>query len=300
MISVAPAPVPDATPTTPAASHSPHSEDQQHWRNRYPVHPCANVYPLMSDGEIDALAADIKANGLRQPVVLWTSSRDKRTYVLDGRNRLEALARLGPQTLATPNEPNTSGLPNTPYVFEQVETVDPAVYVIGANIRRRHLTKEQQAELIVRTIEAAKPNDSAKAARSFSPKPGKRGGSTKDPLRQKAVDEGRKMGISSRTMQNARAKVQGKAATQPAKTKATTPPATKTKNTMPIAEPITAPAPRTDAAPPKVTPQAPLPAPALEEAAEKVAASLVRLERRDWNDVLDRAQAIAKARLKAA
>ena len=48
---------------------------------------------MMSDEEIDALAADIKVNGLRANVVRYRDG--DRTFILDGRNRLEALARIG-------------------------------------------------------------------------------------------------------------------------------------------------------------------------------------------------------------
>ena len=63
------------------------------WRSLYPVHPCADVFPMMSDEDIEALAADIRDNGLRVPAILWVKA-DLATvpfYVLDGRNRLEAL-----------------------------------------------------------------------------------------------------------------------------------------------------------------------------------------------------------------
>lgn len=180
------------------------------WRERYPVHPCADVFPMLSDVELDALAEDIKAHGLRELVVL--KPIDGVDYVLDGRNRLEALARLGvifQQHIATHGRFRDG----TTKCFARYESVvDPAVFVISANIRRRHLTKEQQAELIVKTIEAGQAtNDRAKVARSFSPTPSKRGGSTKDPILDQAVTEAKKHGISKRTVQTARAKVHGTA-----------------------------------------------------------------------------------------
>lgn len=41
------------------------------WRDIYPVHPAADVFPMMTEEELRDLGKDIKKNGLRQPVVLW-------------------------------------------------------------------------------------------------------------------------------------------------------------------------------------------------------------------------------------
>ena len=156
---------------------------QLKWRDLYPIHPCADVFPMMSTEEIDALAADIKANGLREPAIVWRNPVDQRLYVLDGRNRLDALERNGVSV----------STPSTIRVAETQDIVNPAAFVISANIRRRHLTKKEQADLIVATIEAANSatgttesgesasakNDRAKPARSFNPTKGQRGGSTR-------------------------------------------------------------------------------------------------------------------------
>src|SRR5688572_24079499 len=70
------------------------------WRDRIEIHPAAELFPMLSEAELDELAADIAANGLRQGVVLWTPDprskgrrNHKQLFLLDGRNRLEALER---------------------------------------------------------------------------------------------------------------------------------------------------------------------------------------------------------------
>jgi ParB-like chromosome segregation protein Spo0J len=114
-------------------------------------------YPMLNDDELEKLGADIKQNGLRHRIVLWQPHGDSRTFVLDGRNRLEAMERAGLEL----NEIYLDRIaPDGP--------VDPASLVIGLNVHRRHLTKEQQAVLIVRTLDAATSTDRATVARSVT------------------------------------------------------------------------------------------------------------------------------------
>lgn len=90
----------------------------------YQIHPAADVFPMMSDADLDALAADIKANGLNDPIAIHGN------LILDGRNRLEACRRAD----VTP-------------IYREVRTTNPVAYVISANIHRRHLEKNQRAAI---------------------------------------------------------------------------------------------------------------------------------------------------------
>lgn len=87
------------------------------------VHPYADRFPMLSDDELDELAASIAANGLRQPIVVTVDG-----LILDGRNRARACESLGldPETVV-------------------YEGDDLAEYVIDCNTTRRHLSTGQRA-----------------------------------------------------------------------------------------------------------------------------------------------------------
>ncbi|MEV4093835.1 ParB/RepB/Spo0J family partition protein [Streptosporangium saharense] len=86
-------------------------------------HPVAALFPMLGEDELEEMAADIKARGLLQDIVL-----DEQGRILDGRNRFEACARAGV-------EPR----------FTTYDGDDPDGYALSVNIARRHLTKGQQA-----------------------------------------------------------------------------------------------------------------------------------------------------------
>jgi hypothetical protein len=101
-------------------------------------HPLADLVPSMRDSEYEDLKADIKANGLLMPIVLFEGK------VLDGRHRLRACRAVDVE----------------PRFTEGTDWIgDPAGFVLSANLHRRHLTAEQRREIIAKVIKAD-PNKS--------------------------------------------------------------------------------------------------------------------------------------------
>lgn len=89
-------------------------------------HTAAQLFPVMGDPEIRSLAADIKANGLRNPVVLMREGSDY--VVLDGRNRILACRML-------------DLFPR----WSEWDGADPVAFVLSENLHRRHLSESQRA-----------------------------------------------------------------------------------------------------------------------------------------------------------
>jgi hypothetical protein len=171
------------------------------WREIYKVHPAADVFPMMSDEELAELGEDIKKNGLRVPMLFWF--REGEYILLDGRNRLEAMERAGAAV-----ELRQSALPlyRGRMAAKNTSTKDPVVLILALNIRRRHLTKQQQADLILAAH---------KASRQLGEVPNKRhvkgkAGSEKDEVKTAIVNSAAEHGISKRTVERAMAKAEGR------------------------------------------------------------------------------------------
>jgi hypothetical protein len=202
------------------------------WRDVIKVHPAADVFPMLPEDELRKLGEDIKKNGLKEPVIVWSPGNrlqeDQPAYVLDGRNRLDAMELVGIKILDFRDKlVDWDGKKRTAlYLYEydvygqddiRPALIDPVAYVISKNIYRRHLTKEQQADLIVKAMNAS--TDFAKLARSVQRDSGGRvQGSTKDPVKKKIVEEATKHGISKRTVERAIAKDRGPIKTNKAMT----------------------------------------------------------------------------------
>jgi DNA modification methylase len=88
-------------------------------------HEVANIFPLMSAEEYEALKVDIATNGLLEPV--WLHPDDH--SIIDGRNRHKACVDLGKA-------------PKFRYWDKQGSLVS---FVVSLNLKRRHLNESQRA-----------------------------------------------------------------------------------------------------------------------------------------------------------
>lgn len=85
-------------------------------------HAACLLFPALPDDELRELAADIRKNGLRNPIVTLKGN------ILDGRNRLKAcqLAEVEPK-------------------YVEFDGDEPVGWVVSQNLARRHLTASQRA-----------------------------------------------------------------------------------------------------------------------------------------------------------
>jgi len=107
-------------------------------------HPIADIWPMMSDDDVEKLSADIKSLGLLSPVWLYEGK------ILDGRNRAKACQMAGVK------------------VETKTYTGDnPVAFAFSLNEKRRHLSSGARAALAVE----AKPLYEAEAKKRQIRKP---------------------------------------------------------------------------------------------------------------------------------
>ncbi|GGF38498.1 S-adenosylmethionine-binding protein [Youhaiella tibetensis] len=102
-----------------------------------PYHQYANLFPLIEGREFSELVADIRENGLLDPIVMLDGR------ILDGRNRFRAMLTAG---LLSDDDLNSArkGFSNRTFRQFVPETQgDPLTWVLSKNLRRRHLTPGQ-------------------------------------------------------------------------------------------------------------------------------------------------------------
>jgi hypothetical protein len=132
------------------------------WRKYLRVHSAADKLPMMEEAELEELAEDIKANGLRTGITILGKKPDQPStelpILIDGRNRLAAMAQAG--LLAVNNQGHLcirisndaeQGLRLIKYNYRDG---DPDKLSRSLNVIRRHLSPEVKRRLIGNALQA--------------------------------------------------------------------------------------------------------------------------------------------------
>lgn len=141
-------------------------------------HPLADLLPMMSDAELQALAEDISKNGLRDEIVLFED------HVLDGRNRLAACKLTNEPPRYRTFNPKSEG--------------SPLDYIVS-KATHRNMNDSQKACAAVNVMDVF----SAQGKERMSA--GGKGVALAPPLREKSRDQaGALFGVSGRYIQDAK------------------------------------------------------------------------------------------------
>jgi N6-adenosine-specific RNA methylase IME4 len=113
-----------ASPTLEGVSTSIHECSGFCFEEIMNFHPIAELFPMLEGTELETLARDIKAYGLREPITTY------RGEILDGRNRYAACVIAEVEPTFREYQGDESGL---------------LAFVVSANLHRRHLNETQRA-----------------------------------------------------------------------------------------------------------------------------------------------------------
>jgi N6-adenosine-specific RNA methylase IME4/ParB-like chromosome segregation protein Spo0J len=103
-------------------------------------HSLANLFPLIEGQEFEALVADVREHGVREPVVLFEGK------ILDGRNRYRAAQAAGVE-----------------FDIREFDGDDALGFVISLNLHRRHLSESQRGMVAaaIANMPAHRPADNS-------------------------------------------------------------------------------------------------------------------------------------------
>lgn len=99
-------------------------------------HEHASIFPMMDSSSFDELRADIRENGIQNPIVLLNGE------ILDGRNRYKAMRFIDPHFSPA----------NHPDKFKEFDGDDPLRFVVSQNLHRRHLTDAQRSMIAAKLV----------------------------------------------------------------------------------------------------------------------------------------------------
>lgn len=176
------------TPPASAASSVPPAAplaDEPAWDLPMKCHPAAQVFPLMDDAELTRLADDIKANGLQE--MPWRISVEGEWQVLDGRNRIRALALLG-------RGPS----------FRDYMGSDPMGFVLSLNLRRRHMSPSQLALIAAKAEPVFAAQAEARSLMNLRVGPDRANLPTREPEGRARDQAAEVVGVSGRSVQAAK------------------------------------------------------------------------------------------------
>lgn len=126
------------------------------WRDLFDIHPAAELFPLMGEDDLKELAKDIEKRGLEVDPIFITGN-DGRLTLVDGRNRLDAMERLGYEIDGDADDLHwVRGETRLPLGLARREAgaTDPYELVLSLNVHRRHLTTAQKSKLIKDVLRA--------------------------------------------------------------------------------------------------------------------------------------------------
>jgi hypothetical protein len=128
------------------------------WRAHLKVHDAAEQYPLLEGTKLKELADDLKAHGMRLALAYWRPDAETEAKLIDGRNRLNALALAGILTVKDGRfhirkfDGKEWGIRPLHHITHQGG--DPYKLAASLNEHRRHLSAEWKRELITKTLKA--------------------------------------------------------------------------------------------------------------------------------------------------
>lgn len=100
-------------------------------------HDYANLFPMLDANAQDALRADIKAHGVREPIIIFAGR------ILDGRNRYMAARDLGL---------------DFPVADFEGTDAEALAFVLSTNLHRRHLTESQRSAVAAKLANMGRGN----------------------------------------------------------------------------------------------------------------------------------------------